>query len=73
MERRNFLLTSAAGAAAATLAPTTLLASCAPKQETKNNDTQLNLCFQEGVTPGETLQEKLDFCESLGVTGFEVG
>lgn len=73
MKRRNFLLTSAAGAAAATLAPTTLLASCAPKQETKNNDTKLNLCFQEGVTPGETLQEKLDFCESLGVTGFEVG
>ena len=73
MKRRNFLLTSMTGTAAATLAPTTLLASCAPKQETAKNDTPLNLCFQEGVTPGETLQEKLDFCESLGVTGFEVG
>ncbi len=63
-----------AGAATATLAPTTLLASCAPKQEAKKGtDTPLNLCFQEGVTPGDTLQEKLDFIESLGVTGFEVG
>ena len=63
-----------AGAATATLAPTTLLASCAPKQEAKEGtDTPLNLCFQEGVTPGDTLQEKLDFIKSLGVTGFEVG
>ena len=62
------------GAAAAALTPTTLLASCAPSQgKKKGADTQLNLCFQEGVTPGDTLQEKLDFIESLGVTGFEVG
>ncbi len=71
MQRRNFLLTSMAGAAAATLAPTSLLASCAPEKVA--NTTPLNLCFQEGVTPGNTLQEKLDFIESLGVTGFEVG
>ena len=71
MRRRNFLLTSMAGAAAATLAPATLLASCEPKKVV--NTTPLNLCFQEGVTPGDTLQEKLDYCESLGVTGFEVG
>ena len=62
------------GAAAAALTPTTLLASCTPSQgKKKGADTQLNLCFQEGVTPGDTLQEKLDFIESLGVTGFEVG
>ena len=73
MERRNFLLSSAVGAAAATLAPTTLLASCAPKPKDKKPDTPLNLCFQEGIAIGETLQEKLDYCESLGVTGLEVG
>ena len=74
MKRRNFLLTTATSAAAAALAPTTLLASCAPAQQQKKGaDTPLNLCFQEGVTPGDSLQEKLDFIESLGVTGFEVG
>ena len=62
-----------AGAAAATLAPTSLLASCAPKKDETKTATPLNLCFQEGIAIGETLQEKLDYCESLGVTGFEVG
>ena len=73
MQRRNFLISSAVGAAAATLAPTTMLASCAPKPKDKKPTTPLNLCFQEGIAIGETLQEKLDYCESLGVTGFEVG
>ena len=73
MQRRNFLLSTAVGAAAATLAPTSLLASCDPKPKDKKADTPLNLCFQEGIAIGETLQEKLDYCESLGVTGLEVG
>ena len=73
MERRKFILGSVAGAAAATLAPSTMLASCAPKPKDKKSETTLNLCFQEGIAIGETLQEKLDYCESLGVTGFEVG
>ena len=62
-----------AGAAAATLAPSTMLASCAPKPKDKKAATPLNLCFQEGIAIGDTLQDKLDYCESLGVTGFEVG
>ena len=62
-----------AGAAAAALTPTTLLASCAPKKDEKKATTPLNLCFQEGIAIGDSLQEKLDYCESLGVTGFEVG
>ena len=67
-------MTTATGAAAAALAPSSLLASCAPAQQPrKGSDTPLNLCFQEGVTPGDSLEEKLDFIESLGVTGFEVG
>lgn len=61
------------GAAAAALAPSALLASCDPMPKEKKAATPLNLCFQEGVTPGDTLQEKLDFIESLGVAGFEVG
>ena len=73
MQRRNFLLSSMAGAAAAALTPTTLLASCAPKKDEKKATTPLNLCFQEGIAIGDSLQEKLDYCESLGVTGFEVG
>ena len=72
MQRRNFILGSMAGAAAA-LAPTTLLTSCNPKPKDKKATTQLNLCFQEGIAIGDSLQEKLDYCESLGVTGFEVG
>ena len=62
-----------AGAAAAAMAPTTLLASCAPKKDEKANSTTLNLCFQEGIALGDTLEEKLDYMESLGVTGLEVG
>ena len=73
MQRRNFLLSSMAGAATAALAPTALLASCDFKPKEKKNATTLNLCFQEGIAIGDSLQEKLDYCESLGVTGFEVG
>lgn len=73
MKRRHFLLNTVAGAATAALTPTALLASCAPKAEDKKATTPLNLCFQEGIAIGDTLQEKLDYCESLGVTGLEVG
>ena len=63
MQRRKFLLSSVAGAATAALAPATLLTSCTPKQPAKNT-TPLNLCFQEGIALGNTLQEKLDYMES---------
>ena len=73
MQRRKFILGSMVGAATAALAPTTLLASCDPKPKEKKASTPLNLCFQEGIAIGDTLQEKLDYMESLGVTGLEVG
>lgn len=73
MKRRKFILGSAAGMAAATLAPTTLLGSCAPCCGKKGADTKLNICFQEGIAIGNNLQEKLDYMESLGVNGLEVG
>jgi sugar phosphate isomerase/epimerase len=31
----------------------------------------LNISFQEGISPGASLNEKFDFMEKLGVTGFE--
>ena len=36
-------------------------------------DLELKLSFQEGIAPGESLNEKLDFMEKLGVVGFEPG
>ena len=44
-------------------------ASCAAKKE--KNNVPLNLSFQEGIAPGENLNEKLDFMEKLGIVGFE--
>ena len=75
MDRRSFLKTSAVGTA--TVAAASLLPGCASsasKGEKKACcDVPLNISFQEGIAPGETLAEKLDFMESLGVVGFEPG
>ena len=60
--------------------PLAALTSCAPKQQegcTKacgmHGNGQLNISFQEGTAPRETLNEKFDYMEALGVTGFEPG
>ncbi len=74
MDRRSFLTTAAAGTAA--LAASSVLPGCvAVKDDRKKagKDLELNLSFQEGTAPGETLAERLDFMESLGITGFEPG
>lgn len=73
MDRRSFLKTSATGTAA--LAAASLLPGCASscKDAKKACDVALNISFQEGTAPGESLSEKFDFMESLGVTGFEPG
>ena len=70
MDRKTFLKTTLAGAAVMAAAPGTLV-SCKP--QVKKPSTPLRLSFQEGLTPGETLAEKLDFTESLGIEGFEPG
>lgn len=76
INRRNFIKASLGSAAVATLA------SCTPGAEkeakecplTKNfGAAQLNISFQEGIAPGENLNEKFDFMEKLGVNGFEPG
>ncbi len=74
MDRRSFLTTAAAGTAA--LAAASVLPGCATASNDKKkagSDLELNLSFQEGIAPGESLAEKLDFMENLGVVGFEPG
>lgn len=81
LNRRNFLRTSLSGAALAV--GSTALASCSSKpaktaegekgSDKTGKDLELKLSFQEGIAPGESLNEKLDFMEKLGVVGFEPG
>lgn len=73
MKRRNFILGSLSGMAAASVASTPLLSSCCSVRKDKKPDTPLNICLQEGVCLGNTLEEKLDFMEAHGVNGLEVG
>ena len=70
MDRKTFLKTTLAGAAAAVVAPGALVSCNTPA---KKPSVPLRLSFQEGLTPGESLPDKLDFMESLGITGFEPG
>ena len=71
MNRKEFFKTSLLGAAAIAAASTGLTACCSDKK--KGSDVKLNLSFQEGIAPGESLSEKLDFMENLGIVGFEPG
>lgn len=78
LTRRNFLKGAALSMGGA------LLASCGGQgtKPTEAGETAagksgeglpLKLSFQEGVAPGESLNEKLDFMEELGVVGLEPG
>ena len=73
MDRRSFIHTTAAGAAAlaASSLPLAGITGCTGKG--RYADIPLNLSFQEGTAPGETLEERLDYMEELGITGFEPG
>ena len=76
MDRRKFLNSSIMGAAsiAVTASSASLLTSCTPaEKKIEVPSPELRLSFQEGVTPGETLTEKLDFMEKLGIVGLEPG
>ena len=72
MDRRSFFRTSAAGLAGAAIAssPIALATSCSSEASARKA-LKLNISFQDKIAPGETLAEKFDFMESLGVTGFE--
>lgn len=76
MNRKEFLQKSLFGAAAVAAGASSLdlLTSCAPAEAiAEKNDVELRLSFQEGIAPGESLSEKLDFMENLGIVGFEPG
>ena len=72
MDRRSFLGSAAAGIAGAAVlsTPAGLLTSCASGTGTKTSP-ELRLSFQEGTAPGESLNEKFDYMEKLGIVGFE--
>ena len=71
MDRRDFLKSNILGAAGVALAasPIAALTSCSPKKE----EVELKLSFQEKTAPGESLNERFDYMENLGIVGFEPG
>ena len=71
LNRRSFLGTAVSGAALA--ASGGLFSSFKSEAPASRKNTQkLRISCQEGVAPGKTLTEKLDFMESLGIVGLEV-
>jgi sugar phosphate isomerase/epimerase len=73
--RRDFIKTIGIGGALASVGSFAIVA-CQSADQTQKKITEelsLNLCLQEGVAPGESLNQKLDFMESNGVYGLEVG
>jgi sugar phosphate isomerase/epimerase len=72
--RRNFIKTIGIGGAVASLSGMAAI-SCKPVTQPINKNGEklaLNLCLQEGVAPGESLSEKLDFMEANAIPGLEV-
>ena len=69
MDRRDFLKSNILGAAGIALAasPLAVLASCTEQKK----DIELKLSFQEKTAPGEDLNERLDYMESMGIVGLE--
>lgn len=79
INRRNFLRTSLSGAALA-VGGTALNSCCSQSQSEESccekdscSNVELKLSFQEWTPPGETLNEKFDYMEKLGIVGFEPG
>lgn len=74
IDRRNFIKSTVAGAAALSVG-NTLQAATASVSKTQEQlypiKAALNLSFQEGTAPGNNLNEKFDFMEAHGVVGFE--
>ena len=65
-----------AGAAGLAIAssPVAALTSCSSdKGGCCGKNTELKLSFQEKTAPGESLNERFDYMEKLGIVGFEPG
>ena len=75
LNRREFLKITASGASVAILGSVSSLGCTAQitNRGQKNSSVELKISFQEGIAPGKNLNEKFDFMEKLGVTGFEPG
>lgn len=76
MDRRRFLSHSVLGAAslAVTTSSASLLTSCASaEKKIEVPSPELRLSFQEHTAPGESLNERFDYMESMGIVGFEPG
>jgi len=73
--RRGFIRKIGIGGTFAALGTMPVLASFSDAKEKKKSKSgvTLNLGLQEGVVPGESLSQKLDFMEANGVYGLEVG
>lgn len=73
--RRDFIRKIGIGSAFTALSTIPALASYsdAKKKKKSKDGVSLNLGLQEGVTPGKSLTEKLDFMEANGVFGLELG
>lgn len=76
MDRKDFLRTSLIGAAA--LAAGEMLPACRDDASravsaSKGKAASLHLSFQEKTAPGDSLEARLDFMESLGIEGYEPG
>jgi sugar phosphate isomerase/epimerase len=72
LNRRSFLGTAVSGAALAASGGFFSSFRSASTSD-KKKSLELKISCQEGVAPGSTLTEKLDFIESLGIVGFELG
>lgn len=70
INRRSFIGTAASGAALAASGGLFSSFRSASVSE-KKRSVDLKISCQEGVAPGASLTEKLDFMESLGIVGFE--
>jgi len=74
INRRNFLKITASGAAITALSGVSSMTCTAQNNNKKQNSAvELKISFQEGIAPGENLNQKFDFMEKLGVVGFEPG
>ncbi|GBU06832.1 TIM alpha/beta barrel enzyme [Bacteroidales bacterium] len=81
--RRNFLRKIALGGAIASVGSLDTFASPLYAKETQEGNqkgkgnakslAQLKISFQEGTPPGNSLNEKFDYMEKLGIVGFEPG
>ena len=69
MQRRDFIKLSAMAGLAAAITP----AAKAFQIPDPAQPAELKISLQEGVAPGNSLKEKLDFMEANGIVGLEPG